>query len=100
MLNVLKTTQEEAILCLKSIKEKMKVLDSKRMKLLDFSILAKKATKTRLENLRVVYLPNSQNYLNVSLFYKYVVQLVHYAVAEFSSKYNCTGSIMTTAPVT
>ena len=53
----------------------------------------------RLENLRVVYLQKSQNYLNVLLFYKYNVQLVHYAVAEFGSTYNCIGSIMTTVLV-
>ena len=56
--------------CLKSKKkDKQKVLDSKRMKLLEKAIPAKKATKKRLENLRVLYLPRRQNDLNVLLFY-------------------------------
>ena len=84
---------------LKSIKQKQKMLDSKKIKLLHFAIPAKKATETRLENLRVVYLQKSQNDLNVLLFYKYDVQLEHYSVAEFGSTYNCTGSIMATALV-
>ena len=55
MLDVAKTKRVEAMQHLQKINEKQKVLESKKMKLLEKAIPSLEATKTKVETVRVVF---------------------------------------------